>query len=104
MSLSPRASSLARREIAFGIGQDHITHGLVVFDVSGTAADVAVERLGDGSLKFGTLHRRPRQTLQQDLALVEEASGAIAALKGEMLDKGLLQPGKLAILRMSFNG
>jgi hypothetical protein len=42
--------------------------------------------------------------LKQDLALVEESGGAIAALEGEMVDEGLLQGGKLAVFRMTFDG
>ena len=81
----------AASEIAHRIGQDHVPHGLVVFDVASAAAEVAVQRLGDGLLEIGARDRRLRQALEQDLALVEKAGRAIAALKGEVGDKGLLQ-------------
>ena len=35
------------------LGQDHVTHGLVIFDVTGTSAEVAVERFSDGLLEIG---------------------------------------------------
>ena len=78
-------------EIAFGVGQDHVAHGLVIFDVAGAAAEVAVERLGDQAFEAVARHRRFRQPLEQDLALVQEAGGAVAALEREVLDEGLLQ-------------
>src|SRR5690349_16198591 len=90
MARSP-GRSLVRCEIAFGIRQDHIPHGLVVFDVAGAAAEVTVERFGDGAFEIGALHRRLGQALQQNLPLVEEPRGAIAALEGEVPDEGLLQ-------------
>ena len=96
----PPARSLVRREIAFGIGQDHIAHGLVIFDVAGAAADMAVERLGDGVSRDRRAPPAPSPALQQHLALVEEARGAIAALEREMLDEGLLQRRQFAVLRM----
>ena len=74
-------------EIACGIGQDHVTHGLVIFDVAGAAAQVAVERLGDGLLEIGARHTLLRQALEQNLALVQEAGGAIAALERKMGDE-----------------
>ena len=67
----------------------------MIFDVAGATADMAVERLSDGFLKLGTCHRLFRQTLKQNLALVQKARGAVAALKGKMVDKSLLQGGKL---------
>ena len=70
-----------RDEIASRIGQDHVTHRLVIFDVAGATAQVAVERLGNGLLEIRARHRLLRQTLQQNLALVQEAGRAIAALK-----------------------
>src|SRR5215216_3887637 len=81
--------SLVRCEIAFGIRQDHIPHGLVVFDVTGAAAEMAIERFGDGVFEISALHGRLGQTLQQDLPLIEEARGAIAALEGKVPDEGL---------------
>jgi hypothetical protein len=45
---------------------------------------VAVERLGDGLLEIGACDWRLRQSLEQDLALVEETAGAITALEGEV--------------------
>ena len=93
-----------RDEIACRIGQDHVAHGLVIFDVAGAAAQVAVERLGNGLLEIGARHRLLRQTLQQNLALVQEARGAIAALERKVLDERLLQRRKLAVLGMAFDG
>src|SRR5260370_4386746 len=66
-------------QITFRIGENHVTHGLVVFDVAGTAADVPVERLRDRVLKLGTRHLLFRQPLEQHLGLVQEAGGAVAA-------------------------
>jgi hypothetical protein len=40
--------------------------------------------------------RRLGEALEQDLALIEEAGGAIAALEGEVGDEGLLQGRQLA--------
>jgi hypothetical protein len=51
-----------------------------------SAAEVAVQRLGDGLLEIGARDRRLRQALEQDLAIVEKAGRAIAALKGEVAD------------------
>ena len=65
---------------------------------------MAVQRLGDGLLEIGAGDRRPRQALEKDLALVEKAGRAIAALEGEMLDESLLQGRELAVLRMAFDG
>ena len=81
MSRSPRLGSLVRHEIAFRVSQDHVAHRLVVFDIAGAAAEVTVERIGDGLLEFGAFHRCVGQTFQQDLALVQEAGRAIAALE-----------------------
>jgi hypothetical protein len=104
MSRSPRLHSPVRREIAFGIRKDHVSYRLVVLDVAGAAAKVTVERIGDGLLEFGAVDRRFGQTFQQDLALVQEAGRAIATLECKVRDKGLLERGKLAILRMTLDG
>jgi hypothetical protein len=56
----------------------------MVFDVAGAAADMAIERFRDGVFEIRALHGRLGQTLQQDLPLVEEARGAIAALEGKV--------------------
>src|SRR6266436_2880953 len=93
----------ALQEVAIRIGQDHVPHGLMIFDVAGATADMAVERLSDGFLKLGTCHRLFRQTLKQNLALVQKARGAVAALKGKMVDESFLQGGKLAVFRMAFD-
>src|SRR4051812_30379644 len=100
MSPCPRAGSLVRYEIAFGVRQDHVAHGLMIFDIAGATAEVSVERFGDGLLELDACDRCLRQTLQQHLALVQEAGGAIAALEREVLDERLLQRRELAILRM----
>ena len=71
-------------QIASRIRQDHGAHGLVVFDVTGAAAQVAVERLGDGLIEVGPRDRLLRQTLEQNLPLVQETGGTVAALKSKM--------------------
>ncbi len=76
----------------------------MVFDVTGAAADVPVERLADGVLEFVTGHRFSRQPLQQDLGFVEEAGGAVAALEREVIDEGFLERGQLAVLGVAFDG
>src|SRR6187431_1955694 len=96
MPRSP-ARSLVRCEIAFGIRQDHIPHRLMVFEVAGAAADMAIERFSDGVFEISALHGRLGQTLQQDLPLVEKARGAVAALEGEVPNEGLLQRREFAI-------
>src|SRR6267142_7061511 len=101
MSLGPRARSLVRHQVAFGIREDHVMHGLMVLDIAGATAEVAIEGLGNRFFEIGARHRLLRQTLQQDLALVQEAGGAIAALERKMLDECLLQSGELAVLRMA---
>src|ERR1700741_1662963 len=65
---------------------------------------MAVERVGDGLLEVCPRHRLLRQTLEQNLALIDEAGGTVAALESEVLDERLLQRRKLAILRMAFHG
>src|ERR1700736_6639796 len=82
-SLYLGARSIVGREIAFRIGQDHVPHRLMIFDVAGTAAEMAVERVGDGFLQLRALDRLFRQALQQHLGLVQEAGGAVAALERE---------------------
>src|SRR4051812_50222102 len=65
---------------------------------------MTVERIRDGLLQRLARDRCPRQALQQDLALIEEAGGAIAALKGEMRDERLLQGRELAVPRVPLDG
>src|SRR4051794_41868266 len=65
---------------------------------------MTVERIRDGLLQRLAHDRCPRQALQQDLALIEEARGAIAALKGEMRDERLLQGRELAVPRVPLDG
>src|SRR3954468_11305881 len=65
---------------------------------------MTVERVRDGLLQRRARDRCPRQALQQDLALVEKAGGAIAALKGEMRDEGLLQGRELAVPGVPLDG
>src|ERR1700687_476349 len=77
MLLCPRARSLVRYQIESGIREDHVTHGLMVLDIAGAAADVPVEGLLDGFLQLSACHRLLCQTLQQDLALIQKAGGAI---------------------------
>src|SRR5215208_6524600 len=76
----------------------------MIFDVAGTAAQVAVERFGDDLFQVGTHHRLPGQAFEQDLAFVEEARGAVAALKGEVVDECLLQRGQLAVPGVALDG
>src|SRR5262245_33212849 len=91
------------RQIAPGIRQDHGADGLVIFDVTRAAAQMTVERLGNRFLEISPRHRLPRQTLEQNLSLVQEARGTVAALEREVLDEGLLQNGQLAVLGMAFH-
>src|SRR5580704_2952978 len=76
----------------------------MIFDVAGAAAEVTVQRLGNRLLEIGPGDRRLRQALEKDLALVEEARRAIAALEGEIINKSLLQRSELTVLRMAFDG
>src|SRR5258705_13291856 len=76
----------------------------MIFDVAGATADMAVERLSDGFLKLGTCHRLFRQTLKQNLALVQKARGAVAALESEVIDESLLQHREFAVFRVAFDG
>src|SRR3954469_21851305 len=91
------------RQVASRIRQDHGAHGLVVLDVTGAATQVAVERLGDGLVEVGPRDRLLRQTLEQNLPLVQETGGTVAALKSKMRDERLLQNGKLAVLGVAFH-
>src|SRR6516165_1642422 len=92
------------REITSWIGQNHGAHGLVIFDVAGAAAQVPVERLGNGLFEFGPRHRISLQTLEQHLAFVQKTRGTVAALEGKMRDKLLLQKRQFAVPRMAFHG
>src|SRR5262245_8724980 len=83
--------SLSPREIASRIGKNHGPHGFVIFDVTGAATQMTVERLGNGLLKVRPRHRLLRQTLEQNLALVQESGRTVAALERKMLDEGFLQ-------------
>src|SRR5215510_990821 len=91
------------REITSWIGQNHVAHGLVIFDVAGAAAQVSVECLGNGLLEFGPRHRIALQTLEQHLAFVQKARGTVAALEGKVRDKRLLQRRQFAVLGKAFN-
>src|SRR5262245_50870996 len=62
-----------------------------------------VERLGNGLLEVRSRHRLLRQTLQQNLSLVQKAGGAISTLKREMLDESFLQNRKFTVLCMAFD-
>src|SRR5262245_25765660 len=96
--------SLSPREIASRIGENHGAHGFVILDVTGTTAEMTVERLGDGFLEVGPRDRLLRPTLEQNLALVQESGRTVAALESEVLDERPLQRRKLAVLRMAFHG
>src|SRR5262245_50931278 len=74
------------RQIATGVRQDHGAYRLVIFDVARAAAQMTIQRFGDGLLEIGPRHRLLRQALEQDLALVQEAGGTVAALEREVLD------------------
>src|ERR1700730_5843287 len=97
-------SRSAPYEIAMRIGENYVAHSLVIFDITGAAAKMAVERFSDGPLELGARHRPFRQTLQQHLTLVQESGSAIAALERKMFDEALLQNRKLAILGVTFAG
>jgi hypothetical protein len=90
-------------QIPSGISQYHGANGLVIFDVTGAAAQMTVERFGNRFLKIGARYGLLCQTFEQNLALVEEAGRTVAALKGEVLDERLLQSGKLAIPGMALH-
>jgi hypothetical protein len=90
-------------QIAAGIRQYHGAYRLVIFDVTGAATQMTIERFGNRFLKIGARDRPLRQTFEQDLALVEETGRAVAALESEVLDESLLQRGKLAILGMALH-
>src|SRR5688572_27759349 len=76
----------------------------MILDVAGAAAQMAVECFRDGGLEIDARHRLPDKPLQKDLALVEEAGGAIAALEREVLDEGLLQGRELVAPGVTFDG
>ena len=65
---------------------------------------MAVERLGNRFLEIRARHGPLRQTLQQNLPLVQKSGSAIAALEREMVDESRLQCGQLAVLRVAFDG
>src|SRR5262249_5740077 len=90
------------REITSWIGLNHGAHGRVIFDVAGAAAQVPVERLGNGLLEVGPRHRISLQTLEQHLAFVQETRSTVATLEGKMRDKRLLQRRQFAVLGMTF--
>src|SRR5450830_1720133 len=64
---------------------------------------MAVERIDNGFLEIGTRYRLLCQTLKQNLSLVQEAGGAIAALESKMVDESFLQNRKFGVLRMAFD-
>ena len=78
-------------KVALRISQDYVADRLVIFDVACTAAEVTVQRFGDGLLEIGSGRALLRQPFEQHLSFVEKARGAVAALKGEVLNEGLLQ-------------
>src|SRR5262245_5616594 len=51
-------------QVAIWIGENDGTHGLVIFDVAGTAAEMAVERLPDGFVEIAVGHALFCQALQ----------------------------------------
>src|SRR5262249_49856286 len=103
ITLVATRASLGPREITSWIGLNHGAHGLVIFDVAAAAAQVSVERLGNGLLEVIPRHRIALQTLEQHLAFVQKARGKVAALEGKMRDKRLLQRRQFAVLRMAFH-
>src|SRR5437763_16929614 len=78
-------------QVALRIGENDVAHGLVIFDVVGAAAKVAIERPSNGFFEIGARDRLFRQPLQQDLSLIQEPGSAIAALEREVIDDALLQ-------------
>src|SRR5262245_546336 len=64
---------------------------------------MTIQRLGNGLLKICPRHALLRQTLEQNLALVQESGRTVPALERKVLDEGLLQNGQLAVLRMAFH-
>jgi hypothetical protein len=51
-----RAALLSLDQVTLRIGKNHIAHRLMIFDVAGATAEMAVERLGNGILKIGARH------------------------------------------------
>src|SRR5262245_30524105 len=64
---------------------------------------MTVEGLRNGLLKIGPRNLLLCQTLEQNLALVEESGRTVAALERKVLDECLLQRRKLAILGVAFH-
>ena len=65
VALRKRASVGALDQVALRVGDDHGAHRLVIFDVAGTAAEMAVECLRDGLFEMGARHGLFRQTLSR---------------------------------------
>ena len=65
---------------------------------------MAIHRLENAGLHLGLRHRRAREALDQHLRLVDEARRAVAALEGEMVEKGGLHRRQLAVLRNALDG
>src|SRR5215472_14722103 len=91
-------------QIALRVAENHGAYCLVIFDVTGTAAEMAVEGLRDGFFEIGAQRGLFCQTLQQDLSLVQKARGAITALEREVFDETLLQRREFACLGMALDG
>src|SRR5262245_50734383 len=64
---------------------------------------MTIQRLGNGPLEICPRHPLLRQTLKQNLPLVQESGRTVAALEREMLNEGFLQNRKLAVLCMAFD-
>jgi len=84
-------------QIAAGIRQYHGAHGLVIFDVTGAAAQMTVERFGNRFLKIGARNLLLCQTFEQNLALVDEAGGTVTGLKGEAFEPTRVVPVSAAV-------
>src|ERR1700733_1647805 len=98
-----RHQKIVLAQIALWIGQNHVAHSLVIFDIAGAAAEMAVKSFQDRLVEVGAWHLRFRQALQQYLAFVQKSGRAVAALKREMFNERLLQHGELPVLRMSLD-
>jgi hypothetical protein len=56
-----RAHRRALDQVALRVGENYVAHRLAIFDVTGAAAEMAVERLGNGFLKLGARSPAPKR-------------------------------------------
>src|SRR6516225_8709062 len=97
---APTLERPGRPEISSRISQNHVTDCLVIFNIARASAEMTIERLSNGFFQISACYRPLGETFQQNLTLVQEPGGAIAALERKMVDESLLQGRKLTILRM----